>query len=327
MQPKILVTGGAGYIGSHTCKALSRAGYHPVVLDNLSTGHEWAVKWGPLEVGDLRDAGQVSEIIARHAPVAVMHFAGSIEAGESVADPAKYYDNNVGGAIGLLTALKKSSCQKIVFSSTCATYGAPKTQPIDENTTQNPINPYGETKLMVETMLRDHAAAYGTRAIILRYFNACGADPEGETGEAHDPESHLIPRALMAVTDEIQHLDLLGTDYPTPDGTAIRDYIHVSDLADGHIAALTRLAGGGASGAFNLGTGTGRSVREVIDAVERVTGRTVPVKLSPRRPGDMPELVANADLARRELSFEPKMTNLDAVIKTAWEWYRKRPTQ
>ena len=323
----VLITGGAGYIGSHTCKKLSAAGYQPVVLDNLSTGHEWAVKWGPLEVCDLRDARQVGEIIERHEPVAVMHFAGSIEAGESVVDPAKYYDNNVGGAIGLLTALKGSPCQQVVFSSTCATYGAPEVQPIDENTAQNPINTYGETKLMVETMLRDHAAAYGTRAIVLRYFNACGADPEGEVGEAHDPESHLIPRALMAVTGGIPHLDLLGTDYPTPDGTAIRDYIHVSDLADGHIAALARLVDGGASGAFNLGTGTGRSVREVIDAVERVTGCPVPVKLSPRRPGDMPELVANADLARRELSFIPKMTVLDDVIKTAWDWHRNRPTQ
>lgn len=322
MQSNILVTGGAGYIGSHTCKALSRAGYTPVTLDNLSTGHEWAVKWGPLEVADLRDSTKIGQIFEKYEPLAVMHFAGSIEAGESVVDPAKYYDNNVGGAIGLLSAMKLSACRQLVFSSTCATYGAPEVQPISEDTAQQPINPYGTTKLMVEMMIHDHAAAYGTRAVILRYFNACGADPEGETGEAHDPESHLIPRALMAIDGDISHLDLMGTDYPTPDGTAIRDYIHVSDLADGHIAALRYLESGGTPGAYNLGTGTGRSVREVIDAVERVTGRTVPVKLSPRRAGDMPELVADAGLAHRALSFEPQMVDLDEVIETAWDWYQ-----
>lgn len=320
MNMKVLVTGGAGYIGSHTCKALAAAGYLPVCVDNLSAGHEWAVKWGPLEKADLRDAAALTQIFKTHAPAAVMHFAGSIEAGESVSDPGKYYDNNVGGAIGLLAAMNHAECRKLVFSSTCATYGAPRSQPISEDTPQNPINPYGQTKLMVETMLHDHARAHGLETVILRYFNACGADPDGETGEAHDPESHLIPRAIMAVKGEIPHLDMLGTDYPTPDGTAIRDYIHVCDLAAGHIAALRRLIDGAGSGAFNLGTGKGTSVREVVAAVARVSGKEVPLNIADRRAGDMPELVADTTLAAQVLSFQPQFTDFDEIVRTAWNW-------
>jgi len=324
MKPKIVVTGGAGYIGSHTCKALAGDGYVPVTVDNLTSGHEWAVKWGPLEVADIRDLDLLTEILERHAPAAVLHFAGSIEAGESVENPIKYYDNNVGGAISLIAAMARTECKSIVFSSTCATYGAPEKQPIDEGTAQNPINPYGRSKWMVEQILRDQASAVGMVPVMLRYFNACGADPDGEIGEAHEPESHLIPRAIMAARGEIDRLDLNGVDYDTPDGTAIRDYIHVCDLAEGHLAALRRLQEGGGPGAFNLGTGRGASVREVIGAVERVSGRTVPLQVTHRRSGDMPVLVADTTRARNELGFSPKYTDLDAIIETAWNWHVSR---
>lgn len=253
MKPSVLVTGGAGYIGSHACKALARAGYLPVAYDNLCLGHAHSVKWGPLEVGDISDRARLDEVLALHRPVAAMHFAAFAAVGESVADPARYYANNVAGTIVLLDALRDAGVSHFVFSSTCAVYGTPSRMPIVENTPRGPVNPYGRSKLIVEQILEDYGRAYGLGWTALRYFNAAGADPEGEIGEEHEPETHLIPRALMAVQGRLPHLDVFGTDYPTPDGTCIRDYIHVSDLADAHVAAIQRLGGGGGSIALNLG--------------------------------------------------------------------------
>ena len=284
----VLVTGGSGYIGSHTCKALSAAGFLPVAYDKLIYGHRYAVKWGPLEIGDIRDRARLDEILVKYQPVAVLHFAAFAYVGESVLEPGKYYMNNVAGTLELLEAMRARLIHSIVFSSTCATYGIPVEQPITEQMRQEPVNPYGRSKLMIERILADYSTAYGTRSVALRYFNACGADPNGETGEDHEPETHLIPRGLMAAAGEIPHLDLYGTDYDTPDGTCIRDYIHVSDLADAHVRALQYLIEGGKTTAFNLGTGHGFSVRNVIETIERVTGRKVPVKEMPQRPGDPP---------------------------------------
>ena len=279
----VLVTGGAGYIGSHTCKLLAAEGYLPVTFDNLVYGHAHAVKWGPLEEGDLIDTVRVQAVLEQYKPIAVVHFAAYSYVGESVTDPAKYYGNNVGGTLSLLNAMRAAEVDKIVFSSTCATYGAPEQLPIRETTPQNPINPYGKSKLMIEQMLADFDSAYGLRHVALRYFNACGGDLDGEIGEEHDPETHLIPRVLMSLTGEVPELTIFGTDYDTPDGTCIRDYIHVDDLARGHLLALEHLFKGGPSDAFNLGSGDGFSVKQIIDAVERVTGQTVPRKYGPRR--------------------------------------------
>ena len=320
----VLVAGGAGYIGSHTCKALAAAGFTPVVYDDLSSGHRRAVRWGPLEIGDIRDPVRLAEVMARYRPAAALHFAAVMAVGESVVDPGKYYRTNVAGSIALLDAMRAHGIDTLVFSSTAAVYGAPQRQPIDESQPRAPVNPYGWSKAMVEQMLADHAVAHGLRWAALRYFNACGADPEGETGEAHDPEYHLIPRALMAAAGRLPHLDLFGTDYPTPDGTCIRDYIHVGDLAAAHVAALRHLLGGGASLAANLGVGRGFSVREVIAAVEAATGRTVPVRFGPRREGDSPELVADPGLARRVLGFAPRVTGLAEMVGTAWNWHRSQ---
>ena len=320
----VLVAGGAGYIGSHTCKALAAAGFTPVVYDDLSSGHRRAVRWGPLEIGDIRDPVRLAEVMMRYRPAAVLHFAAVIAVGESVVDPGKYYRTNVAGSIALLEAMRAHGIGTLVFSSTAAVYGVPQRQPIDEGQPRAPVNPYGWSKAMVEQMLADHAVAHGLRWAALRYFNACGADPEGETGEAHDPEYHLIPRALMAAAGRLPHLDLFGTDYPTPDGTCIRDYIHVGDLAAAHVAALRHLLGGGASLAANLGVGHGFSVREVIAAVQAATGRTVPVRFGPRREGDSPELVADPGLARRVLGFAPRVTSLAEMVGTAWNWHRSQ---
>ena len=319
----VLVTGGAGYIGSHTCKALARAGYRPVTYDSLVHGHASAVKWGPLEQGDICDRARLDAVIAAYNPVAVLHFAAFAYVGESVTDPGKYIRNNVCGSLTLLEAMRDHQISSIVFSSTCATYGTPDALPIHEDTPQRPINPYGATKLYVERMLSDFGNAHALRSIALRYFNAAGADPDNEIGESHDPETHLIPLVLDAASGRRTNVTVLGTDYDTPDGTCVRDFIHVTDLADAHVKALQRLAGGGASSAYNLGIGQGHSVRDVIDAVERTTARKVPVAYGPRRAGDPATLVSAAAKAREALGWQPRITSLDEIVATAWSWHQK----
>jgi UDP-arabinose 4-epimerase len=319
----ILVTGGAGYVGAHGCKALSQAGYQPVAYDNLVYGHEAVVQWGPLERGDTADRARLDEIFARYRPVAVMHFAAFTSVGESVADPGKYYRNNVGGTLALLEAMAAHGVRRFVFSSTAAVYGLPGQVPITEDAPTDPINPYGHSKQMVERMLLDFEGAHGIASAMMRYFNAAGASPDGEIGENHDPETHLIPLALDAVAGKGPELTVFGTDYPTPDGTCIRDYIHVGDLADAHVRALDYLAQGGATRAFNLGTGSGASVREILDTVERVTGRPVPHRTGPRRAGDPPVLVADPSRARAELGWEPRHSDLDTIVATAWAWHQR----
>jgi UDP-arabinose 4-epimerase len=320
MSQSILVTGGAGYVGSHACKALAGAGYRPVVYDNLSRGHREAVRWGPLIEGDLHDHARLAAALSAHRAAAVMHFAAFAYVGESVADPEIYYTNNLGGTLALLGAMRKAKVETIVVSSTCAVYGVPEHLPIRETTAKAPLNPYGETKLAIERALHWYAAAYGMRYAALRYFNAAGADPDGEIGEDHEPETHLIPRILRAALGRGGPVEIYGTDYPTPDGTAIRDYIHVTDLADAHVRALGHLAAGGDSAALNLGTGSGSSVREVIAAVERIGGRKVPQREAARRPGDPPELVADPALARSQLGWQPRHSDLDTIIGTALAW-------
>jgi len=323
MANTILVTGGAGYVGAHACKALDSAGYQPVVLDNLVYGHEQAVRWGAFERGDIADRTRLDEVFERHKPMAVMHFAAFAYVGESVTEPGKYYRNNVAGTLSLLEAMRDHGVSQLVFSSTCATYGVPDKVPIPESAPQRPINPYGTSKLMVETMLRDFDAAHSIRSIALRYFNAAGADPDGDIGELHDPETHLIPLALDAVIGRGPPLTLFGDDYDTTDGTCIRDYVHVSDLADAHVLALQVLDQGGASDAYNLGTGNGVSVREVLAAVERVTGKPVPHSVGARRPGDPAELVSEARRAASELGWRPRLSDLDTIVSTAWAWHCK----
>ena len=320
MSQSILVTGGAGYVGSHACKALAKAGYLPVVYDNLSRGHRQAVQWGPLVEGDLHDCARLAAAFRAHRIEAVMHFAAFAYVGESVTSPEIYYRNNVGGTLALLAAMREAGAGTIVFSSTCAVYGVPQHVPIRETTATAPLNPYGETKLAIERALHWYAGAYGMRYMALRYFNAAGADPDGEIGEDHEPETHLIPLVLRAALGSGGPVEIYGTDYPTPDGTAIRDYIHVSDLADAHVRALAHLAAGGDSAALNLGTGSGCSVREVIAAVERIAGRRVPKREAARRPGDPPELVADPALARSRLGWQPRHSALDTIIGTALAW-------
>jgi UDP-arabinose 4-epimerase len=323
MRENILVTGGAGYIGSHVCKALHAAGYNPVTYDNLSSGHDWAVKWGPLERGDILDASRLKEVFASYKPAAVMHFAALIAVGESVENPAKYYRNNVAGSLSLLEVMSEQGVCPFIFSSTAAVYGLPEIVPIAETAKERPINPYGETKLIVERMLRDFIGAYGLNWTALRYFNAAGADPDGEIGEAHDPETHLIPIILEAIQGKRDRVNVFGTDYDTRDGTCVRDYIHVCDLADAHVAALERLRRGGSSGAYNLGNGAGFSVREVIAAAESVTGRAAPVHYGARRPGDPASLIADARRAKEELNWRPRLGSLDDIIGTAWRWHNR----
>jgi UDP-glucose-4-epimerase GalE len=320
----VLVTGGAGYIGSHAAKALHRAGYRVVVFDNLSAGHREAVKCGDFFKGDVTDLGAVREALRTHAVGAVLHFAAFLDVGESVREPVKYYRNNVIGALTVLEAMVAERAGSFVFSSTCATYGEPVRTPIDETHPQRPINSYGETKLVVERALDHYARAYGLKWTALRYFNAAGADPDGELGEDHSPEIHLIPRAISAATGGAG-LQVFGDDYPTPDGTCLRDYIHVSDLADAHVRALDRLIENGPSGAFNLGTGRPHSVRQVIDAVERVTGLRVPWTLAPRRPGDPAALYAVAHKAQTDLTWAPRFPEIDSIVGTAWDWHQRHP--
>ncbi len=322
----VLVTGGAGYIGSHACKALSKAGYLPVTYDNLVYGHDWAVKWGPFERGDILDRSRLDGVIGLHRPCAIVHFAALAYVGESVADPGKYYRNNVSGSLNLLEAARDHGIRQFVFSSTCATYGMPDRLPIIEDTPQRPINPYGASKLMVERMLADFGAAHGLRSVALRYFNAAGADAQGEIGEAHDPETHLIPLVLDAASGRRANVTIYGADYDTPDGTCIRDYIHVSDLAEAHVKALDALCAGSPSNVFNLGNGQGFSVREVVQAVERVAGLDVPVKHGERRAGDPAALVSDAKKARETLGWQPQFAELDEIVKTAWAWHQKMPS-
>jgi UDP-glucose-4-epimerase GalE len=319
----ILIVGGAGYIGSQTAKRVAQAGFEPVVFDNLIYGHRWAVKWGPLVEGDLADGALIRRVLEQHAVTAVVHFAAFAYVGESVVNPRKYYRNNLAGTLNLLDAMLDVGVRDIVFSSTCATYGVPRKVPIAEDHPQAPVNPYGETKLAVERVLQWYQRAYPLRFAALRYFNAAGADPDGEVGEDHDPETHLIPLAIEAALGG-NPLQIYGTDYPTPDGTAIRDYIHVQDLADAHVAALERLQGGTRDLFVNLGTGRGHSVREVIAAVERASGKKVPARESDRRAGDPPELVADARLAGDVLGWKPRIPNIETIVEHAWRWRTRR---
>jgi len=321
----VLVTGGAGYIGSHAAKALARAGMRPVVYDNFVYGNRWAVKWGPLVEGDIRDRATLLDAFSRYEIDAVMHFAAFAYVGESMTQPGRYFDNNVAGSFNLLESMQLANIRNIVFSSTCATYGTPDSVPITEETPQRPVNPYGETKLMIERALHWYGEAHGITSLALRYFNASGADPEGEIGEAHDPETHLIPLILDAVAGKREAIDVFGTDYPTRDGTCERDYIHVSDLADAHLQALRYLAAGGQTSAINLGTGQGHTVREVIHAVEAVTGKPVPFRETGRRAGDPPVLVADARRAAQMLGWTPRRSDLPTIVDTAWVWHQNRP--
>jgi UDP-glucose 4-epimerase len=316
----ILVTGGAGYVGSHCCLALARAGHKVVVYDNLSNGHERFVQWGPFERGDIRDRVRLAAVLEAHKPDAVLHCAALIEVGESVKHPERYYDNNVAGSLVLLEAMREAGVSAFVLSSTCAVYGAPSRVPMDENHAQAPINPYGWTKLMIEQASRDFAASSGLKFAHLRYFNAAGAAPEQGIGERHEPETHALPLALFTLIERRERFNLFGDDYATRDGTCVRDYVHVLDLADAHVRAIERLVGGGASLACNLGTGHGVTVRELLSAIERVTGRTIDVVAAPRRPGDPPALVADNALAHQELGWSPRRTIEDSIA-SAWAWH------
>jgi UDP-arabinose 4-epimerase len=319
----ILVTGGAGYIGSHTAKVLAARGHTPIVIDNLTYGHEWAVKWGPFERGDLGDPEFVKSVFERHRIEAVIHFAANAYVGESMTHPRKYFRNNTVNTLNLLDTMVDHGTTHIVFSSSCATYGVPEHVPIDEAHRQVPVNPYGESKLFVERILYWYDVAYSLRSVPLRYFNASGADPDGEIGEDHDPETHLIPLVIDAARGTRPPVSVFGTDYPTPDGTAIRDYVHVMDLAEGHVRALDYLARGGVSTPVNLGTGIGHSVREVIGAVEQVGGRAVPRVDSPRRAGDPPRLVADAQKAQDVLGWTPRYPELRTIVEHAWRWHTR----
>lgn len=323
----VLVTGGAGYVGSHTCKALARHGYHPVALDNLSRGHASAVQWGPLVRADLGDSQALDESFALYKPIAVLHFAAFAYVGESVACPALYYRNNTFDTLTLLEAMQRHDVTCIVFSSTCATYGIPERVPICEQDRQQPVNPYGASKLMVERMLHDFGVAHGLRYMALRYFNAAGSDPDGEIGWKHDPETRLIPRALLAARAEQPPLEIFGDDFPTADGTCIRDYIHVSDLADAHVLALKHLMQGKPSLSLNLGTGAGHSVLDVIRGIERTFGRQVPARVMQRRAGDPPVLVADPSLANHVLGFSARQSSLEQILRTAWNWLERQKRQ
>jgi len=317
----ILVTGGAGYIGSHACKALFHADYTPITFDNLVYGHRRAVKWGPLEEGDILNRNRLDEVLEKYKPSAVIHFAAYAYVGESVLDPGKYYRNNVAGSVNLFEALRDHDIKILIFSSTCATYGVPQRTPILENHPQHPINPYGTSKLMIEKILRDFDTAHGLRSISLRYFNAAGADPDVEIGEDHDPETHLIPLVLDAAVGKRPYVTVFGDDYDTPDGTCIRDYIHVTDLAEAHVLALKSLERGAATTAYNLGNGQGFSVNEVINMARSVTERGISVRNSSRRAGDPPQLVGDAARAREVLRWKPRFAALEDIIASAWKWH------
>ncbi|MBO9407202.1 UDP-glucose 4-epimerase GalE [Shimia sp. R9_1] len=318
----VIVTGGAGYIGSHACKALAVAGFVPVTFDNLCTGWEDAVKFGPLEQGDLLDRARLDEVFAKYKPVAVMHFASLSQVGESMSEPGKYWRNNVNGSLNLIEACIAADVKQFVFSSTCATYGDHDNVTLDEEVQQAPINAYGASKRAIEDMLSDFGAAHGLESVIFRYFNVAGADPEAEVGEFHRPETHLIPLMLDAIDGKRDALTIFGTDYDTPDGTCIRDYVHVCDLVDAHVLGLKWLQDGKGSRIFNLGTGSGFSVREVIDQSRIVTNREVPYNEGPRRPGDCTKLVSGSTRAEKELGWAPKRSKMDQMIADAWRWHQ-----
>ncbi len=323
-KKKILVTGGAGYIGSHTCKLLAQAGYLPIVFDNLVYGHEWAVKWGAFEKGDLLDKECINRVIKKYMPEAVIHFAAYAYVGESVQQPGKYYENNFYGTLNLLEAMRLSGVRQFIFSSTCATYGVPTQVPIPESHPQKPINPYGASKQMVERMLEDYDHAFGIRSVVLRYFNAAGADPDCEIGEDHEPETHLIPLVLDTALGRRKYISILGDDYETPDGTCIRDYIHVADLSDAHLCALNYLESQEESLRLNLGNGQGYSVREVIKLAESISGKPIKTIISARRPGDPAMLVGESTYAKKILGWEPRFGALDIILEHAWKWHQKR---
>lgn len=319
----VLVVGGGGYIGSHTCLDLSRKGYFPVVYDNFSNGHREFVQWGPMVEGDIRDRDRLDEVFRIYRPAAVVHFAALIEVGESVKEPLRFYENNVAGTVNLLAAADAAGCRRIVFSSTCATYGMPVHTPMSEDHPQVPISPYGRTKLIVETVLDDLCAHAGFRAVVLRYFNAAGADPEGRIGEWHQPETHAVPLIVETALGRRRSFSIFGDDYETRDGTCVRDFVHVLDLADAHTRAVEHLIQGGESAKINLGTGTGTTVKELISSVRHISGRDFEVEISPRRPGDAAVLVADNARAARVLGWTPRH-DLDSIIRTAWQWHAAR---
>jgi UDP-glucose-4-epimerase GalE len=322
---EILVVGGAGYIGSHMCKYLHGKGLQPVILDNLSLGHKESVKWGPLYQGELDDPKLLAEIFKNHDIKAMMHFAAFCYVGESVTEPLKYYQNNIAATLGLLSSMLEHGVDKMIFSSSCATYGEPDRLPITEGQSQQPINPYGRTKLMMEQILDDLDAANGLKSVCLRYFNAAGADPEGELGEDHDPETHLIPLVLFAALGVLKELTVFGKDYPTDDGTCVRDYIHINDLAQAHYLALLHLLDGGESKKYNLGNGSGYSILDVIETASRVSGREIKYSFAERRAGDPAILVGSAEKAIKELGWKPEFNSLETILQTAWDWHVNNP--
>lgn len=323
MGGRVLVTGGAGYVGAHTSMCLAEAGWEPVVFDNLSNGRRDLVRWGLLEVGDIRDAAALDAVLDKHRPIAILHFAGAIEVSESVKHPGRFFDVNVTGTLNLIEAARRAGVNKFIFSSTCATYGEPIKLPIDESHPQSPVNPYGRSKLMVEQALADYERYTGFRSVCLRYFNAAGADIDGRIGEWHEPETHAIPLALDATCGVGPAFKIFGIDYETRDGTAVRDYVHVVDLAEAHVTALRHLLAGGPSDVFNLGTGTGTTVLELVSAIETVTGLPCPVQLAPRRDGDAPILVADNRKAREVLGWTPRY-GLNDIVSSAWRWHTRK---
>jgi UDP-glucose-4-epimerase GalE len=322
---RILVTGGAGYIGSHTCKALSKKGHEPVVYDNLFRGHEWAVKWGPFIEGDVRDTESVQRVLREQQIEAVVHFAALAYVGESVEKPQLYHDNNVEGSRSLLEAMKKTKVNKLIFSSSCSVHGQPKTLPLNESQPYAPESPYAESKATVEKMIAEHHNGWGLSAVALRYFNACGADSEGELGEVHDPETHLIPLAVDAALGRRENLTIFGTDYPTEDGTCVRDYVHVEDLAHAHILALEQIRKESTFEQYCVGIGQGFSVRQIVDAVEGVSGKEVPVKEGARRAGDPAQLYADNTKIKQKLNWTPKYTNVEEMVRTVLSFIEKNP--
>lgn len=324
MSKPILVTGGAGYVGSHACKALARAGYTPICYDSLERGHAWAVKWGPLEKGDILDRKRLEEVLQKYRPIAVMHFAAYAYVEESVREPDKYFRNNVHGSLNVLEAIQACDVNKFIFSSSCAVYGMPKESPLQETHPIAPINPYGAGKATVEKKLMEFRNSSPLRYISLRYFNAAGADADGEIGEAHTPETHLIPLVLNAAGNPRETIKIYGDDYDTPDGTCVRDYIHVEDLADGHLRALYYLERGNESDIINLGTGSGYSVKEIIQCARDITSRNIIQKIMGRRAGDPPCLVANRDYAEKTIGWKPRYSQIENIIATAWKWHSRK---
>ena len=320
----ILIVGGAGYIGSHVNKLLSQNGFETVIFDNLLKGHKEAVKWGKLEIGDLSNLEDIDKVFKKYPIDLVFNFAAYIEMGESVADPEKYYYNNLVNTLNLLSVMRKNNVNKIIFSSTAGVFGIPERVPILEDDKREPINAYGQTKFMIENVFKDYAKAYDLKFVVFRYFNACGADKDGEIGENHQPESHLIPILLEVAAGKRDFFQLNGTDYKTADGTCVRDYVHVEDLAQAHLLGVRHLLGGGGSEFFNLGSGNGYSNKEIVDAVKKVTGKDFEVKYGPRRPGDADKLLASSEKIKDMLGWQPKYTNVEDIIKTAWNWEQNK---